>query len=91
MIDEKEMKMKLLEELMDIMDSKVVEKLKPSDKVQVTEIESKEMPIEDLEAKIEDKLAPKEEPEIQEEDEDYGDSRLMQKLMALKKKKAEME
>jgi hypothetical protein len=100
MKSEKELKMELLEMLMAEMDNSLGRKLKPSEDdavVEVTQIESEEMPVEDLESMMEDKMSDEEsilpeemvEEEDEEDDEDWGDSRLMQKLMALKAKKDE--
>lgn len=54
---DKEIKMKLLEELMDEMDGSIVGRLKPKDEVQVTEIEQKEMPLEDVKEMIAEKMS----------------------------------
>lgn len=53
----KELKMKLLEELMEEMDGSIAGKLKPQDEVQVTEVEQKEMPIEDVKDMIMEKMS----------------------------------
>jgi len=96
---EKEIKMQLLEKLMGEMDQYAGSKFSPKSepKVEVTEVEQKEMPMSEVQDMMKDKMSmSSEEPsmemeESEDESEDYGDSRLMDKLKALKAKKAMME
>ena len=86
---DQEIKMRLLELLMEDMDEMAVSKLKkPSEEPMAVEVEmeAKEMPMDELKGKMEEKMSMPE-PEMPEDDEDYGDSRLMEKLKALKSKK----
>lgn len=99
---DKEVKLKLLEELMGLMDSSIAEKIKPKsldeEKVQVTEIEQKEMPVDALKEKLKEKMMGSDVEEIEvampesedDEGEDYEDESQMsdfeKKLNALKKK-----
>lgn len=79
-----EIKAKLLELLMSEMDDVAVSKLKkPEPPVAMeVEMEAKEVSPEE----IKEKMMPSEEPEMESED-DYEDSRLMQRLKELKAKK----
>lgn len=95
---EKEIKMQLLEKLMGEMDQYAGNKFSPKSepKVEVTEVEQKEMPMSEVQDMMKDKMSmSSEEPSMEMEDEDdsedFGDSRLMDKLKALKAKKAMME
>lgn len=85
-MQDQELKMKLMELLMDDMDEMAVSKLrKPEEPMALeVEMEAKELPMDELEQKISDKMS----PEMPVEDEeDYGGSRLMEKLKAIKSKK----
>lgn len=101
---EKELKMKLLEQLMAEMDGSIGKKLGPKEEpiVEVESYESKEMPMSDAEEMLKDKLMGKEEEseeemeEIpseeammdEEEDDDDYSSNMMRRLQELRKKKS---
>jgi len=98
-IEDKELKEKLLEMLMEDMDSAISSKLKPKSKLEpmmeVVEIKKESVEPELSLEKEDSEDSEKELPESsmmvekeEEEDEDYGDSRLMQKLKELKAKKS---
>lgn len=100
---EQEMKLKLLEQLMEEMDEAVASKIKPKKEepsVLVKEVKQEEMPISDAKDMIKEKLMMPEaemmeeeekpmmpEMEDMEEDEDEEDSRVMSKLRELKEKR----
>ena len=91
-MQDKELKMKLMELLMSEMDEMAVSKLKKPEEPMALEVEmeAKELPMDELSAKMEEKMSGElpSEPSMPEDDEeDYGGSRLMEKLKALKKPK----
>lgn len=79
MID-KQIKMKLLEELMKEMDNKSSERLKKDDTVGVTKIESKEVPVEELPDSIADTIEEEIELEDDLEEELSDDEEVVEEL-----------
>ena len=95
MLKDKELKMKLLQLLMDDMDEKVMSEVaKKEPTVKVVKHSEEEVPMSDVEDEMKEKLMemseelPEEEMEAEsdEDDEDYG-SRLMERLQKNKKSK----
>lgn len=90
-MQDQDIKMKLMELLMSEMDDMAVSKLKKPEEPMALEVEmeAKELPMDELSSKIEEKMSPAmaAEPEMEDDEEDYGGSRLMEKLKALKSKK----
>lgn len=98
---DKELKMELLQKLMDEMDDgmakrlpmkKRMEEAMASEDEPMAVVEEKQvMPLDDAQELVEDKLeAASEEPQEDEDDEDYGGSRLMAKIKEARLKKKMM-
>lgn len=91
---DREIKMKLLEALMDEMDEASLSRLKKEPMVNVKKVEEKEMPLEDAKDMIKEKMLSSEAPESEEvieveqedEEDDFG-SDLMRRLREAKMKK----
>ena len=97
---EKQLKLELLEKLMDEMDEGISKRLPMKERMKgameseesepVAVVEEKSvMPLDEAKDLVSEKLS--EETEEQEDDEDYGDSSLMQRLKELRKKKSLQE
>lgn len=88
---EKQLKMDLLEKLMGEMDDHSVKGLKKEPSIEVTKVEQKEVPVEELESMMSEKMSSEEpsseEPLLEDEEDDSEDSEFMKKLRAAKSKK----
>lgn len=87
MKDVKQLKMELLEKLMEEMDSSISKRLIPKD----SKVEQEELPLEDTKEMIDEKPSSVLKLEDEEEDEELGDSSLMQRLNELRKKKQSIQ
>lgn len=87
-MDSKELKMQLLEQLMQEMGDSSISKLKkPEPVAEVVEVKKEEIPASDLESKLKEKLMSGEDCEDEEDDYSSG-SNLLQRLKEMKAKKA---